>query len=92
MAKHPVIASATMPICNKCQKFSNCLTVDFCEHCGAKDWKVESLHDRPMREHYFLRPIVSFVGVVLWAVVVIGAVLGGLWWLIAIIKWMWNHS
>ena len=27
-----------MPICRKCDKFSNCLTVDPCEHCGAKDW------------------------------------------------------
>jgi hypothetical protein len=27
-----------MPVCNKCKKHSNCLTVDPCEHCGAKDW------------------------------------------------------
>jgi hypothetical protein len=27
-----------MPICNQCKKFSNCLTIDSCEHCGAKDW------------------------------------------------------
>ncbi len=27
-----------MPICNKCKMHSNCLTIDQCEHCGAKDW------------------------------------------------------
>jgi hypothetical protein len=27
-----------MPVCNKCQKQSNCLTIDPCDHCGAKDW------------------------------------------------------
>jgi hypothetical protein len=27
-----------MPVCNRCKKHSNCLTIDPCEHCGAKDW------------------------------------------------------
>lgn len=27
-----------MPVCNKCKKYSNCLTIDSCDHCGAKDW------------------------------------------------------
>jgi hypothetical protein len=27
-----------MPVCNKCKKRSNCLTIDPCDHCGAKDW------------------------------------------------------
>src|SRR5580692_8839273 len=27
-----------MPVCNKCKKHSNCLTIDPCDHCGAKDW------------------------------------------------------
>ena len=27
-----------MPVCNKCKKQSNCLTIDPCDHCGAKDW------------------------------------------------------
>jgi hypothetical protein len=27
-----------MPVCNKCKKSSNCLTIDPCDHCGAKDW------------------------------------------------------
>ena len=39
-----------MPVCNKCNKFSNVLTVDVCVHCGAKDW-AESLHDKTLREH-----------------------------------------
>jgi hypothetical protein len=42
-----------MPVCNKCKKFSNCLTVDFCEHCGAKDWDkatVLTFSDKPERE------------------------------------------
>lgn len=103
-----------MPVCKKCGEFSNCLTVDFCEHCGVKDWMVESLHDKTMREHgeryaqtgnaisprarktpdeeFFKKPIVGFVGVVLWAVVVIGMLLGGLWLLIAIVKFIWQHS
>jgi hypothetical protein len=34
-----------MPVCNKCKKFSNVLTVDVCEHCGAKDW-AESARPR----------------------------------------------
>jgi hypothetical protein len=27
-----------VPVCNKCKKSSNCLTIDPCDHCGAKDW------------------------------------------------------
>jgi len=27
-----------VPVCNKCKKHSNCLTIDPCDHCGAKDW------------------------------------------------------
>jgi hypothetical protein len=27
-----------MPVCKQCKKYSNCLTVDFCEFCGEKDW------------------------------------------------------
>ena|SRR2546429_3438257 len=41
---------SSMPVCNKCNKFSNVLTVDVCEHCGAKDWE-ESRHDKTLREH-----------------------------------------
>jgi hypothetical protein len=47
-----------MPVCNQCKKFSNCLTIDFCEHCGAKDWTTakrvsgtpsESTENRPYK-------------------------------------------
>jgi len=41
-----------MPVCNKCKKFSNCLTADFCEHCRAKDWDeatVLRFSDNPQR-------------------------------------------
>ena len=27
-----------MPVCNKCKKHSNCLTIDPCDHCPSKDW------------------------------------------------------
>jgi hypothetical protein len=32
-----------MPVCNKCKKFSNCLTVDVCEYCGEKDWDEKTV-------------------------------------------------
>jgi hypothetical protein len=92
-----------MPVCNECKRFSDCQTADCCEYCGAKDWKAESGWGRFWRvakkdsanffapskktdEEYF-KPILG-VGVVLWAVVLIGLLLGGLWLLIAIIKFM----
>jgi hypothetical protein len=66
-----VIASAGYARLQKCGRFSNCLTVDFCEHCGAKDWTIESLHDKTMRERgeryakktveEEFKPIVSFI-------------------------------
>jgi hypothetical protein len=27
-----------MPVCNRCKKYSDCLTIDQCDHCGARDW------------------------------------------------------
>ena len=27
-----------MPVCNRCKKYSDCLTIDPCEYCGEKDW------------------------------------------------------
>ena len=32
-----------MPVCNKCKKHSNCLTIDPCDHCGAKDWDEKTV-------------------------------------------------
>jgi hypothetical protein len=31
-----------MPVCKQCNKFSNVLTIDPCDHCGAKDWLAVS--------------------------------------------------
>jgi len=73
-----------MPICNKCERFSNRPAVDFCEHCGAKDWRTSS--QKTAKEEFF-RPV-GVVGVVLWAVVVIGVLLGGLWLLVALVRFM----
>jgi hypothetical protein len=76
-----------MPVCNKCKKYSNCLTVDFCEHCGAKDWQQDTV----------LKPAVSeprfddFYGC-LWNISVLLFLLGGLWLAVAVVKWMWQHS
>jgi hypothetical protein len=33
-----VATVSCMPVCNRCKKHSNCLTIDPCEHCGEKDW------------------------------------------------------
>jgi hypothetical protein len=36
-----------VPVCNNCKKSSNCLTIDPCDHCGAKDWDQKTvLHSR----------------------------------------------
>ena len=32
-----------MPTCNKCKKYSNCLTIDPCDHCGANDWNESTV-------------------------------------------------
>jgi len=77
-----------MPICNKCERFSNGQTADFCEHCGAKDWRTDS--QKAAKEEFF-RPV-GVVGVVLWAVVVIGLLSGGLWLLVVLVKFMRQHS
>jgi hypothetical protein len=42
-----------MPVCNKCKKHSNCLTIDPCDHCGARDWDqttVLASSGKPKRE------------------------------------------
>ena len=88
-----------MPVCNQCKKFSNCLTIDFCEHCGAKDWTATAKRDtgnffataRKDAEEFF-GPIFVFIGAALAVVLVIGLLLGGLWLLVALVKFMWQHS
>jgi hypothetical protein len=79
-----------MPVCNKCKKFSNCLTVDFCEHCGAKDWQQKTV----LKPTTFksksedLGCYFSVIGGLLSLVLF----LGGLWLAVAVVKWMWQHS
>jgi len=64
-----------MPVCNQCKKFSNCRTVDSCEHCGAKDWtrQPEKIHDT-----YFsgTKIFVRTVSVCVFLVVVGGVISG----------------
>jgi hypothetical protein len=78
-----------MPVCNRCKKFSNCLTVDFCEHCGAKDWQQGTVLKPAVNEPKF-----DFDNVYgcLWNISVLLFLFGGLWLLVAAVKWMWRHS
>jgi hypothetical protein len=78
-----------MPVCNKCKKFSYCLTVDFCEHCGAKDWKAET---KRTAKEYFFDAVLEVAGVLLRVTFIIGVLLGGLWALVTLVKFMWQHS
>ncbi len=97
-----------MPVCKKCGRFSNVLTVDACEHCGAKDWE-ESRHDKTLREHgeryAKMTPAqraqssagdnsndLACFGSLIGGLFVIALCLGGLWLLIFLVKWMWEHS
>jgi hypothetical protein len=40
----------------------------------------------------FVDGVVSFAGSVLWFVIIVAVVFGGLWLVIAVVKWMWQHS
>ena len=39
----------------------------------------------------FVDSIVSVAGVVLWFVIIVAAIFGGLWLVVAAVKWMWQH-
>jgi hypothetical protein len=60
-----------MPVCNKCKKFSNCLTVDSCEHCGAKDWDPKTVI-RFTNANDGVKRIKKFLTVLFLAILVIG--------------------
>jgi hypothetical protein len=84
-----------MPACNRCKKFSNCLTVDFCEHCGAKDWDTKCDRARATARSIdsgcttgFLALIAGAFGIILYLAIAAA----GLWILVAVVKWMWEHS
>jgi len=82
--------------------------VDFCGRCGAKDWKAESgirrffrTADRDADKLFtsvektveeFFRKISIFVGTIIVAGLIIALLLGGLWLVIALVKFMWEHS
>jgi hypothetical protein len=40
----------------------------------------------------FFGSIFSVVGIVIWFVIIVAVVLGGLWLVVAVVKWMWEHS
>jgi len=79
-----------MPVCNKCGRFSNDLTVDVCEHCGAKNW----FHDKIPKQSSAGRDSndLACFGSLIGGLFVIALCLGGLWLLIFLVKWMWEHS
>ena len=84
-----------MPVCNRCKKFSNCLTVDFCEHCGAKDWDAKSLRKSVKVKSNDSGCITGVLGLIVgaFAIVLYLAIAGAvLWGLVAAVKWMWEHS
>ncbi len=104
-----------MPRCLACRKFSNCLTIDPCDHCGAKNWDENTvlravLQPEPLPKSEWLPPnfkngshslgwVGNLVGyliggsfVTVFGVFGIAVFLGGLWLLVFIVKWMWQHS
>jgi hypothetical protein len=85
-----------MPVCKKCKKYSNCLTVDFCEHCGAKDWDTRLVRKTAtaVTDDFkgCITGLFTVVGGALLLLFYLVLVLGGLWLLVAVVKWMWEHS
>jgi hypothetical protein len=91
-----------MPLCKSCGRFGNVLSIEPCPYCGTKDWvPPESTHDKVMREHgekyRKMTPAQradkdrSGGGCLLALVLLVGG-LAVLWLLVAVIKWMWQHS
>jgi hypothetical protein len=69
--------------------------VDFCEHCGAKDWipppKVSSRtfwqeQKKELQDH------LHWMGGCVGTMIVMAFWVGALWLFIAVVKWMWQHS
>lgn len=105
-----------MPVCNLCKKNSNCLTIDSCEFCGARDWDLSTVlrgspkglvakyseadsyqvSEQSGSKRNTISPeftgLLEFVGKLLIMAVVLATAFGGLWLMVAVIKWMWNHS
>lgn len=72
-----------MPVCKQCNQFSNCLTVDTCEHCGAKDWidppKISGPESVPLAERATVAVISYFGKLVLAFAIVTGIYYEGEW-------------
>jgi hypothetical protein len=95
-----------MPVCRQCKKYSNCLTVDFCEFCGAKDWdtspfKLGAAPAPGATKEYRQTSGAKIgsgdgcLGLIAGAfllVLYLGFMFAGLWLVIAVVKWMWEHS
>jgi len=66
-----------------------------CNVCGWECNTPPPIKNTPLRvttEEEFFRPIVGCVGKLLAVALVIGVLLGGLWLLVALVKYMWQHS
>jgi hypothetical protein len=61
-----------MPVCKRCKKHSNCLTIDPCEHCGEKDWDEATVltstktsgSSRPLEGYGCLVAVVVLIAIV----------------------------
>jgi hypothetical protein len=63
----------------------------FCERCQqANDNELASKSITP--EEQVFGPLANLIKGLLWVALVIGVLLGGLWVLVALVKFMWQHS
>jgi hypothetical protein len=77
-----------MPTCKKCGRYGNVLTVDACPYCNAKDWDTDLYKGSQSKSQHGLGCAGLGVVALLW----LALVLGGLWLLVLVVKWMWQHS
>lgn len=85
-----------MPICKGCGRYSNVLYRNPCPHCGAADWMtahyVPKGQEQPPYRPGWSIDFSSAITTGLGFLIVIGLLLGGLWLVVAVVKWMWQHS
>jgi hypothetical protein len=79
-----------MPVCLACRKSTNCLSIDPCDHCGAKNWDEKTV----LKAQGESTPswIGKLIGGLVSSVFTIILFLAGLWLLVFVVKWMWQHS
>ena len=75
-----------MPTCKKCGRYGNVLTIDPCPYCNAKDWDTNLF--KPSKSKDSSGCGIAGVAGLVW----LALLLGGLWLLIFVVKWMWQHS